>query len=156
MQEKPKQGHHQTPPTDEYDPPPQHQPPPQYQQQPAINVNVQSQNIQQQSVDVGGSSGGRIQTRLTMMQVLGHLIIWIIISVVTFGIGILFWPYAAAKLILNSIVIENRVVRCDIGMGEQIGHIILWGILIYVTLGLAFPFYAYGVMRTAINASRIA
>ena len=142
MQEKPKHGYQETPPSGYY-PPPQHQP------QPAINVNVQNQNIQQ------GGFGGRIYTKLTMMEVLGHLIIWAVISVITFGIGALFWPYAAAKLILNSIVIENRPVRCDIGVGGQIGHIILWGILIFFTLGIAFPFYIYGVMRTAINASRI-
>lgn len=62
MQEKPKHGYQETPPSGYY-PPPQHQPPP------AINVNVQNQNIQQ------GGFGGQIYTKLTMMEVLGHLII---------------------------------------------------------------------------------
>ena len=124
-------------------------------QPPAINVNVQNQNVQQQSaVLTGGGGASQIYTKLTMLEVLGHLVIWAIISVLTLGIGTLFWPYAAAKLVLNSIVINNRSIRCDLAVGGQIGHMILWAILIAVTLGLAFPFYVFGVLRTAINASR--
>ena len=89
------------------------------------------------------------------MEILGHLIIWIIISIFTLGIGLLFWPYATAKLILDSIVIEKRTIRCDLGISDQIVHIVIWAVLILFTGGLALPFYVIDVWRKAINASRI-
>ena len=133
------------------------------QHQPTINVHVHNQNIQQQGQDIQqqnvsrqeGLSGRQIYTKLTGMEILGHLIIWIIISIFTLGIGALFSPYATAKLILDSIVIEKRTISCDLGAGDQIVHIIIWVVLILLTGGLAFPFWVIDVWRKAINASRI-
>ncbi len=104
---------------------------------------------------------GHTRLNLTMMDVLGHLIIWILISIVTFGIGLFFWPYASAKLIINAIELEDRTrssvgrLECQLGAGQQIGHILLWILLSLITLGLAYPFYFFGVVRTAIDRTRI-
>ena len=56
---------------------------------------------------------GRCRTRLSIFQVIGHVVIWLAISAVTLGIGALLWPYAAAKLILESIVLigEDEPMR---------------------------------------------
>ena len=102
-----------------------------------------------------------VKTSLSMMDVLGHLIIWLLISVITLGIGLFFWPYAAAKLIINSVELEDGRrssigrLQCDFSFGSQIGHIILWILLSVVTLGLAYPFYLFGVARTVIDNTRI-
>ena len=104
---------------------------------------------------------GRIEAKFTMMDVVGHIIIWMIISTVTLGIGLFFWPYAAIKLVLNNIqILDNSgatigKLRCELSAGQQIGHIIIWTLLSLVTLGIAFPFYTYGVARTAINKTEI-
>lgn len=104
---------------------------------------------------------GNLKTELTMTGVLGHFIIWLLISVITLGVGLFFWPYAAAKLILNATEIQDsnglRVGRleCSISAGTQIGHIVLWLLLTVITFGIAYPFYIFGVARTAINETRI-
>ncbi len=104
---------------------------------------------------------GHTRLNLTMMDVLGHLIIWILISIVTFGIGLFFWPYASAKLIINAIELEDRTrssvgrLECQLSAGQQIGHILLWILLSIITLGVAYPFYIFGVVRTAIDRTRI-
>ncbi|MCY3993362.1 MAG: hypothetical protein OXF50_19210 [Caldilineaceae bacterium] len=104
---------------------------------------------------------GHTRLNLTMMDVLGHLIIWLLISLVTFGIGLFFWPYASAKLIINAIELEDRTrssvgrLECQLSVGQQIGHIILWIILSIITFGIAYPFYFFGVVRTAIDRTRI-
>ena len=73
-----------------------------------------------------------LRTELWIFQVIGHVVIWLIIATVTLGIGALFWPYAAAKLILESMVISDETgqpsarLRCKLGLGEQIGHIVIW------------------------------
>ncbi len=91
-----------------------------------------------------------------MTDILGHLVIWAVISLFTAGIGLLFWPYAAAKLVLNSIVIDGRQIKCEIDLGKQVGHMILWAVLIVCTAFIAFPFYIFGVVRTSINVSKLA
>ena len=104
---------------------------------------------------------GRITVSFTMMDVIGHIIIWLIISTVTLGIGLFFWPYAAAKMIINGITIydssDTRVgkLQCQLSAGQQIGHIILWLVISVVTFGIGFPFYLFGVARTALNKTEI-
>ena len=90
-----------------------------------------------------------------MMDVLGHFVIWLILIVCTVGIAALFWPYSLAKLILNSMVVDNRQVKCELSAGRQLGHMVLWAVLIVCTVGIAFPFYFFGIIRTAINSSRL-
>ena len=104
---------------------------------------------------------GRCRTQLTIFQVIGHVVIWLIISIVTLGIGALFWPYAAAKLILESILIvdeggnANASIQCDIAFGEQLGHAILWLILIALTGGIAGFCYLFGVAHFVINRTEL-
>ena len=104
---------------------------------------------------------GRIAVGFTMMDVFGHTIIWTVISIITLGVGLFFWPYAALKLIINSITIydssDARIgkLNCDLSAGQQIGHIILWIVITLITLGIAFPFYLFGVARTVLNKTEI-
>ena len=104
---------------------------------------------------------GRIGVSFSMMDVLGHIIIWTVISIVTFGIGLFFWPYASSKFIINSLTLYDNSdtkigkLKCNLSAGRQIGHIILWIVISIVTFGLAFPFYLFGVVRTALNETEI-
>ena len=104
---------------------------------------------------------GRIQADFTMMDVLGFIVIWALLSLITLGIGLFFLPYAMAKFIINSITIydnEDRRVgklSCNLSAGKQIGHLILWLFLTLITVGIAYPFYVFGVFRTALNDTEI-
>ena len=105
---------------------------------------------------------GRIGVGFTMMDVLGHVIMWTIISIITFGVGLFFWPYASSKFIINSLTLYDNAdarigkLRCNLSASSQIGHIILWVFISIITAGLAFPFYLFGVVRTALNNTEIA
>ena len=104
---------------------------------------------------------GRCRTQLTVFQVIGHVVIWLIIVACTLGIGVLFWPYAAAKLILESIIMTDEAgnpsarLSCNMGWGEQIGHSVLWLVLMVVTGGLAGLCYLFGVAHFAINRTEL-
>lgn len=104
---------------------------------------------------------GRFRTRLSIFQVIGHVVIWLIISTITLGIGALFWPYAAAKLILESIIIVDEgggasaALRCSFGFGEQLGHAVLWLILVALTGGLAGLCYLFGLAHFVINRTKL-
>ena len=92
-----------------------------------------------------------LQSRLSFSDILGHFVVWIILTVLTGGLILFFYPYAFFRFILNSLVIDNHRVRCDINIGSQIGHIVLWFFLSIITFGLALPFYVFSVWREAVS-----
>ncbi len=102
---------------------------------------------------------GNLRTNLTILDVLAHMAIWLLLSIVTLGIALFFWPYAAARFILDSIEIhvgrDVQVCQCQISIWEQLSHIALWFLITLLTAGIAYPFYAYSVAKIAINRTTI-
>ncbi len=104
--------------------------------------------------------GGRIEANITFGSIFVHGLIWIIICIVTFGIGVMFYPYSFAKLAMNRCYIWNAEgqrgrLECNLNVISQLGHIILWTILTVVTFGLAFPFYLYRVWNLVLNNTKV-
>ena len=102
---------------------------------------------------------GHLQSNLTFGAIFGHLLLWLIITIVTLGIGALFWPYATANFVLRNltVVVEGRTakVKPGLGVGGQFLHVLGWAILIVITLGLAYPFYFFKVENVAINSAEL-
>ncbi len=95
-----------------------------------------------------------------ILDVLGHIIIWVILSMITFGIALLFFPYSFAKFVINrtSLVDENGVERkmsCDIDLFGNIGHVLIWFVISILTLGIGYIFYFYRVWNYALNNTTI-
>ena len=96
----------------------------------------------------------KVRSKLSLLDIFAHFVIWVLVSVCTLGIGLLFWPYASCRLIINSIVIgDTGRFRCKLTASHNIGHLVLWAILIAVSVGTLLPFYIFSVARTSINAS---
>ena len=121
-----------------------------------------------QKVDHRGIEGadfvlrlGRLRSELDAFQVIGHIVLWAVISMVTLGVGLLFFPYAVAKLILGSIVLTDENgqstarLRCDINVLEQVGHGVIWLLIIIFSGGLATPFYIFALAHMAIKRTYI-
>lgn len=105
-------------------------------------------------------AGGRVEAQVTFGDILGHGILWILISVITLGIGAFFYPYSFSKFIINRTFIwdgegKRSRLRCDLDAGSQLGHILVWILLTVITVGLAFPFYLYKVWHLALNHTSI-
>lgn len=102
-----------------------------------------------------------IKADLSIFDIIGHLIVWVVLSIVTLGIALFFFPYSFARFVINrtSIVdaagVERKMV-CDINLFSNIGHIILWMLISLVTFGLGYIFYFYRVWNYALNNSRVA
>lgn len=102
-----------------------------------------------------------IKADLSILDIIGHLIIWVVLSIVTLGIALFFFPYSFSRFVINrtSVVdaagVERKMV-CDINMFSNIGHIILWMLISLVTFGLGYIFYFYRVWNYALNNSRVA
>lgn len=103
----------------------------------------------------------KLKCNFGIAESLGNIIIWIILSIVTIGLALLFFPYFLNKSVLNKTVVLGAKgetighLNCKFGIASSIGHAILWGILIICTLGLASFFYVYRVVKVVLNETYI-
>jgi Family of unknown function (DUF6693) len=73
----------------------------------------------------------KIKADLSILDIIGHLLVWVVLSIITFGIALFFFPYSFARFVINrtslvdaSTGVERKMV-CDINLFSNIGHIIL-------------------------------
>lgn len=103
--------------------------------------------------------GGRIEAQVSFGEILGHGLLWIVLIVISLGIGLFFFPYSFSKFILNRTYIviggQRMKLQCDLDIASQLGHIIGWFFLTIITLGLAYPFYLYKTWNFALNKTRM-
>ena len=102
----------------------------------------------------------RIQADVGTLDILGHLIFWFIIILITFGIGAFFFAYSFSKFIINrSVLIDDlgvsRRMSGNTDMFGNIGHVILWIIISIITFGLGYAFYFYKVWNYSLNNTSI-
>ena len=94
---------------------------------------------------------GRLRSDLSAFEILGHVAIWLVIIILTVGIGAVFFPYATAKVIIGSITVVDEFgratarLRCNLRLGEVVGHGILSAFAIFFTGGIAAPFYLFAL-----------
>lgn len=102
----------------------------------------------------------KVKADLSILDIIGHLIVWVVLIIITFGIALFFFPYSFSRFVINrtSVVdpagVERKMV-CDINLFSNIGHIILWMLISLVTFGLGYIFYFYRVWNYALNNSRV-
>ncbi|MGF1748922.1 DUF6693 family protein [Vibrio cionasavignyae] len=102
----------------------------------------------------------RLKADVAIFDIIGHLILWLILSIVTFGIALFFFPYSFSKFILNRTYLIDangveRKMKCDIDLFSDLGHVLLWFIISILTLGIGYIFYFYRVWNYALNNTHI-
>ncbi|MDO5647287.1 DUF6693 family protein [Paracoccus sp. (in: a-proteobacteria)] len=106
-------------------------------------------------------NGYRLKCDMGLGDIVVQILIWVVLSVVTFGIAAFFAPYYVARLPINRTVVLDMQgqpigrLRVDFGFGDIIGHMLIWILLTILTLGLAYIVYFYYVFRRLMNATRI-
>lgn len=114
------------------------------------------------SVGTNYAPGGlMLSCRIPFWEMVGHIILWVLLSIITLGIGAFFFVYSVQKMVINHTDVVNRRgdrvgrLRCEFSVTSSIGHVLLWVLLTIVTLGLALPFYIYRVNRVVTSASEL-
>ena len=102
----------------------------------------------------------KIKANIGTLDILGHLILWFIIILITFGIGAFFFPYSFSKFIIDrSELIDDqgvaRKMACNTDLFGNIGHVILWIIISIVTFGFGYAFYLYKIWNYSLNNTTI-
>lgn len=106
------------------------------------------------------ASSIRIGHDINIFDALGHVMMWVVISIVTLGFGFMLFPYSFAKHVLNRTYLEQGGQRigkfkCEIDLGSQLGHAFIWFLLSIVTLGLAYVVYFYEVWGFALSKTEV-
>ncbi len=57
-------------------------------------------------VDDHGNKLGRLYVDFTLAQIIGHAVIWLLLSIVTFGIAYIVYWFAVFRKLLNASVIQ--------------------------------------------------
>jgi uncharacterized membrane protein YjgN (DUF898 family) len=103
----------------------------------------------------------RLRCDFSVGESIGHVIIWVILTIITLGLALLVFPYYLNKVVLNRtevLDLHSRPIgrlRCNFSLASSIGHVVIWAVLILVTLGLAAFFYAYRVVRVILSDTTI-
>ncbi|MEL0082851.1 MAG: DUF6693 family protein [Gammaproteobacteria bacterium] len=96
----------------------------------------------------------KLKGNVSTIEILAHLIIWFLLTVVTLGIALFFFPYSFSKFIINNFdVIDDQGVARR--MSCNIGHVILWAIISILTLGIGYIFYTYKVWNYSLNHTTV-
>jgi hypothetical protein len=99
----------------------------------------------------------RLRCDLGVAEAVGQVIIWLLLSLVTFGLALFFFPYYFARLVVGRTVMVDAGgtvrgrLRSDIGFGMALGHAVIWLLLTIITLGLAYFVYLYRVWKIVID-----
>lgn len=103
--------------------------------------------------------GQRLRCDFSLSEALGQLLIWIALTIVTFGLALFVLPYYFLKAPINKTYVldagGNVVARLavNVGFADILGHAIVWFVLTILTLGLAYFVYWQSVVKRLMNAT---
>ncbi len=118
------------------------------------------EHMQFSSADLAAGIG-RLRLDLDAFTMIAHVALWFVLALVTAGFGIVIIPYAAAKLLLNSIIFTDEFgrasarLRCEISLKSQIGHGVVWALFVILSGGFAAPFYFFALAHLAVNRTEV-
>ena len=100
-----------------------------------------------------------LKCEFELIEAIGYVLLWVVLSVVTFGLAAFLAPYYLAKAPLNKTYLVDRNgnklgrLYVDFNLGQVIGHAIIWLLLSIITFGIAYIVYWFAVVRKLLNSS---
>jgi len=85
------------------------------------------------------------------------VIVWLVITLVTFGIGSVFAFYYFYNTIIDKTYVMDRTgqriakLECRLELTEIIGHIVLWLLIGIITLGIGLLVFHFMIFRMCLN-----
>ena len=101
--------------------------------------------------------GCHLTCDFSVSEGIGTVILWVIISVVTLGLGLFVAPYYIFKGPINKTKVLTRdgtlvgTLHVEVGLAEIVGHMFVWVLLSIVTLGFALILYQFAVIKRLLN-----
>lgn len=105
--------------------------------------------------------GLRLEADLRLGDMVGHILLWFVVILVTFGFAAFLFPYSLSRQVLERTYVLDaqgrRIARLEApsDLGADIVHAIIWWLLSVVTCGIAGLFYAYKVPENVLARTRL-
>ncbi|GGX68823.1 hypothetical protein GCM10007385_42530 [Tateyamaria omphalii] len=102
--------------------------------------------------------GQKFRCDFSLGEALGMIVIWLILTVITFGLAAFVLPYYFLKAPMNRTYVLDRdgnaisKVSVEFNFGDILGHALVWLVLSIITLGLAYLVFWAAVIRRLLNA----
>ncbi|WP_175203333.1 DUF6693 family protein [Achromobacter ruhlandii] len=102
-----------------------------------------------------------LKSDLTIVEIIGHVVVWILLILITFGLAAFVFPYYMQRFIISrtSVMDESgrRVGRllCTIDLVSAIGNIVIWILITIVTFGLGYFVFLYKIHAHCLNHTKI-
>ncbi|KUZ01847.1 hypothetical protein WS50_08420 [Burkholderia territorii] len=102
-----------------------------------------------------------LKSELTVTDIIGHAVIWILLSIVTFGLALFVYPYYLYRFVISRTVAvnsEGKVVgrlECTMDLATMIGKIVIWTLISIVTLGIGYFVFLYKILAHCMNHTRM-
>lgn len=105
--------------------------------------------------------GTSLKCEFSVSEAIGQLVIWILLSIVTFGLALFVLPYYFLKGPINRTYMVDRdgskigKLSVEVEFSDILGHALVWLLLTVVTLGLAYLIYWPAVIKRLLNAVKV-
>ncbi len=99
----------------------------------------------------------RLKCEIGVFDAILFVLVWLVIAVVTLGIGTVFAFYYFYNAIIDKTYVTDRNgepiarLECDLQLTEIIGHIVIWIVIGFVTLGIGFLVFHFMIFRMCLN-----
>lgn len=114
-----------------------------------------------QTIALSKLSDISLKCEYSLLSAILYIILWVIISALTLGLGLYFATYYFYRAIINKTYVVNangeRIGRlqCELGLGGMFGHILLWIAITVLTLGIGLIFYMFRTLRLCLSKTRM-
>lgn len=104
--------------------------------------------------------GTRISCELSLASIIGHAVIWFLLTLVTLGVGLFFYPYFMFRYVVNHCYLtdpdgkKTAKLSCEVDAASVIGHVVIWAIISVLTLGLGYFVFAYKVFSYCLSKTK--
>ena len=105
--------------------------------------------------------GHGLKCEFTVGEAIGQLVIWILLTIVTFGLAAFVLPYYFLKAPINrTYSIDNNGTKLarlhvDVNFTDILGHALVWLLLTIVTFGFAYLVYWPAVVKRLLNGVKM-
>lgn len=109
----------------------------------------------------GGFQNLQLKSELGAFEVLGHLIVWVLLTIITFGLAMFVFPYYMQRFIISKTFAydgEGRKVGrlvCTIDLASMIGNIILWILISIITFGIGYLVFLYKITAHCMTHTKV-
>lgn len=98
----------------------------------------------------------KLKADLSILDIIVHLLIWFVLSLITFGIALMFFPYSFSKFVIDRTEFvdaqgQSHTMECQTQIFGNLGHVILWLLIVLITFGFGYFFYFYRVWNYSLN-----